>query len=641
MAGEIAKMSVVLSSDSARFNKGMKDASDSLSRFRSQVSSGLGLDSLLSPMTLAAGATVAAVAGLGALVKSQMSAIDSTAKLADSLGFSTESLTGLQYAGSLAGVEGEELTMSMARLTRKLGEAEQGSLEAVAALEKLGLTSQELQGMAPEQALGKIADSMKKLPSDFQRVNAAMEIFGKTGFKMLPLLKEGSEGIARQTKEAKELGATFSRIDAAKVEEANDALTTSWTAMKGIANELAIGFSPAITSAAHLMTSAFKEVRDMLKLQETMLKDAKIFWTTTFDSIGGTVKNLAKEINDLIPLDKIAKLADLTERFGFGGKKKDKGEKKDEGSGHSFMNDLFPAWGVYREYLDMQKKFDELATAPDDAFNRHMAAALREMPPAAYDAKAALEQLSKGLKDVETEIGHLADLSDTRLPEDKLFAKIEEQIHGMALGSIEEANLLDRASREWEKAKAKNRETENAAVFSEYFQAADKVARDIESPFAKVRNELADLTDLLQAGVIEWDAFDKASAKALQGLDAALGLEKTATEKHSQALAALQRMRAEGLDDERFRRAVRAVDAQFDEAMGNGKEIRLAAAVQRGSAEDLAAVARFSFQGKLETKTDSLPGLLRESINVQKRAIAVLDKIEGNTKERDEVVTIP
>ena len=55
---------------------------------------------------LAGGLLAAAgVGGLGYVIKQQMEAIDSTAKLSDRLGISTENLVSLQHAAKLAGVE--------------------------------------------------------------------------------------------------------------------------------------------------------------------------------------------------------------------------------------------------------------------------------------------------------------------------------------------------------------------------------------------------------------------------------------------------------------------------------------------------------------------------------------------------------
>lgn len=53
----------------------------------------------------AALSTVVAGAGVGSLIKQQFSANDASAKMADTLGISTQRMAGLQHQAKLAGIE--------------------------------------------------------------------------------------------------------------------------------------------------------------------------------------------------------------------------------------------------------------------------------------------------------------------------------------------------------------------------------------------------------------------------------------------------------------------------------------------------------------------------------------------------------
>ncbi len=73
-----------------------------------------------------------------------------------------------------------------------------------------------------------------------ERATAAIELFGKSGQSLLPLLMQGSEGIAAAQREAEKLGLSFSRIDAHQVEQANEAIVRLKAVFTGIGNQLAI-----------------------------------------------------------------------------------------------------------------------------------------------------------------------------------------------------------------------------------------------------------------------------------------------------------------------------------------------------------------------------------------------------------------
>lgn len=246
MAGAIANLSVKLSANINAFSSGMQKAIKPLKEFGSQV---LSLGGMVNPM-VGAFAGLAGAAGVGALVKGQMDAIDSTAKLSDRLGISTEALTGLEHAAGLSGVSTETLTGGLEKMLNTLSDAATNGGAAANTLNKMGLDATKLANMAPDQAFSAIADGLIGIQNPAARASAAMDIFGKAGQSLLPLMLSGSEGIKQAQEEAAKLGLTFSRVDAAKVELANDAISKMGDVATGIGRTLAVQFAPYITAAA-------------------------------------------------------------------------------------------------------------------------------------------------------------------------------------------------------------------------------------------------------------------------------------------------------------------------------------------------------------------------------------------------------
>jgi phage-related protein len=199
-------------------------------------------------------------AGVGLLVKQQMEAIDGAAKLSDRLGIATESLMGMKHAADLAGVSDEQLTKGLTLLQKNMSDAVHGGKETSEAFAQLGLNAKDLIAMPTDQAFGAIADKLNGVGNVSERAALSMKIFGKSGAELAPLLAEGADGIAAAVQEAEALGLTFIRIDAAKVEEANDAITRMKSVVVGVFRSIAIAISPFITSVANTVTAAGKRM---------------------------------------------------------------------------------------------------------------------------------------------------------------------------------------------------------------------------------------------------------------------------------------------------------------------------------------------------------------------------------------------
>lgn len=243
----IGRINVDLVARTKPFRRGLADARNAAKSFAGGLGAAAGKAvGLLSAVTGVAGA-----AGLIMLTKNAYETVDAAGKLSDRLGISTEALTGLQHAASLAGVGNENLGKSLERLARLQGDVATGDRTAIEAFEQLGLKATEVAAMSPEKAFSKISDSIAGLSSQTQRAAAAYAIFGRQGQELLPMIQKGSEALAATAAEAEQLGTSFSRVDAAQVEAANDAITRLSSVFTGIFQQIAIQLAPFVTDLAN------------------------------------------------------------------------------------------------------------------------------------------------------------------------------------------------------------------------------------------------------------------------------------------------------------------------------------------------------------------------------------------------------
>lgn len=204
----------------------------------------------------------AGTAAAAALTKMSMESIDNLAKTADKIGATTEALSGLRHAAELTGVSSNTLDMAMQRLTRRVSEAAEGTGEAKGALIELGINAAALEKLPLDVQMNVIADAMQGVGSQADRVRIAMKLFDSEGVSLVNTLAGGSESLKAMAAEAEHLGITISRVDAAQIEQANDAVTRAQGVFTGLGNQLATAFSPLIQEVADSFRQAALDSED-------------------------------------------------------------------------------------------------------------------------------------------------------------------------------------------------------------------------------------------------------------------------------------------------------------------------------------------------------------------------------------------
>lgn len=249
---------VAKSADSSA--KSMDRLAESLSKGRDRLNS-------MSKLALAAGAALTA-----GLVKSGLSTVDTLAKTSDKLGITTEGLAKLRFAAQQTGVQQNELDIGLQRFTRRLADAAAGTGPAVAAFDSLGLSASELVKLKPDEALGRVADKMNLVENQSQKVSIAFKLFDSGGVSLVNTLAQGSEGLEKLGKEAEIAGLALSRVDAQKVEMANDEIAKVGSSISGFSQQLAVQFAPVLAGISERIFGIGKDSGGMAKLAEKAFK---------------------------------------------------------------------------------------------------------------------------------------------------------------------------------------------------------------------------------------------------------------------------------------------------------------------------------------------------------------------------------
>jgi hypothetical protein len=151
-----------------------------------------GISSQFKKIALAVAGIGAAFLGVRAAMQSFFSAIRYGGELNDlaaRTGETAGNLAILQRAFENAGAGAGSVGPVINRLQRAIVEAGQGIKTYTRAFDSLNLSHADLEGMSPTDQLRAVAKAISELPTDAQRTAVAMQLLGRSGGELMPLLK--------------------------------------------------------------------------------------------------------------------------------------------------------------------------------------------------------------------------------------------------------------------------------------------------------------------------------------------------------------------------------------------------------------------------------------------------------------------
>jgi len=230
-------------------------------------------------------------AGFGLLVRASLKSNDALAKTADKLGITTEALAGLHHATSLyTSVGSSALNEALTKSIKRLGEFNAtGGGAAAIWLKKLNLDTQELSKLRPDELFKRYAVAIRGLNDRGQQMAATSALMGDESRQLIGLIDAMPGSLRKATIEAQALGLSMSRIDAAKIEEANDSMTRITGVIKGVSNTTAVALSPYISGIADHFSNAAIESKGFKKEVNGAVDAAAGGFATILETMGESV----------------------------------------------------------------------------------------------------------------------------------------------------------------------------------------------------------------------------------------------------------------------------------------------------------------------------------------------------------------
>ncbi len=209
-------------------------------------------------------------AGL-AIVGSFALAIKSAADFGDEMndaskrtGLTTEELSKLKLAADTNGTSFDGLTTGLKLLGKNMELAESGSKTQAAAFKAAGITATDLKNANGDvnTILMKLADTFQSSEDGAGKTALAMQLFGKSGTDLIPMLNEGSAGLKAWGDIATETGRVMSAETAAAADAFNDSLTVMEGSLAGVGGAIGSLFIPALTGVFASITDIVNSFRE-------------------------------------------------------------------------------------------------------------------------------------------------------------------------------------------------------------------------------------------------------------------------------------------------------------------------------------------------------------------------------------------
>lgn len=264
--------------------------------------------------TAIAAAAATATAAIGASVHATQDWAAGIRQLQTVTGLSAEEASSLAGAGSELGLTIDQLTSGFGLLSKAIVNGSTG-------LDQYGISTRDAEGniLPFSDVLSNVSDKFLSLPEGPERAAFAMNVFGRSGRQLIPILSQGSAGLAELEQKARDAGLVMSQDDVDASKELTSAQRELGTAFKGAAVQLGELFIPAVTALVRGFRDALafivrfgrgvgqvfnaigRAAKPALDFISNALKDVSAAWGDFASAFGDLFREIGDALGPLIP----------------------------------------------------------------------------------------------------------------------------------------------------------------------------------------------------------------------------------------------------------------------------------------------------------------------------------------------------
>ena len=226
-------------------------------------------------VALAAGITTA-----GYAIQSAIDKMDDLSKAAQRANMPTEQFSALAHAANLADVSMDDLAGAMGKLAKAQAEALDKNSQQAKMFEALGISAKNADGTLRSTAdvFADFADKFQQFKGSPEIMAAGMQLFGRSFQNLIPLLKDGSEGLRSAFEDAERLGLVLSTQAGQQAEAFNDNLSRMKAMVGGVAMAFASELLPSLVDATDGMVEMIKNAGGAAGIMREVADAASVAW---------------------------------------------------------------------------------------------------------------------------------------------------------------------------------------------------------------------------------------------------------------------------------------------------------------------------------------------------------------------------
>lgn len=250
-------------------------------------------------------------------------AIDTTAEFGKQLeitgqktGMATEALSALDYAADLSDVTVEQLNIALQRLAKNMEATEKGTGPAKDAFAALDISVVDVTGhLRPmHDVLLELATRFADMEDGAGKTALAIDIFGRSGANLIPLLNQGAQGITELEQKARELGVTMGDTGVETAGRYTDAMKEFHQVINAFERSVALAVIPTIVDWIKAGETLVRHISD-IKLGIEAIFFPAVAVANVLDRIFGR-KPVSEDLAKMLGMAEIP--TDLLDKLGGG-----------------------------------------------------------------------------------------------------------------------------------------------------------------------------------------------------------------------------------------------------------------------------------------------------------------------------------
>ncbi len=216
---------------------------------------------------LAVGAAGAAITGAFSIAAHTFASVgDELDDMSKRTGVSTEMLSKLGFAADQTGSDLGTVEKGLSGMAKFLRQVAEGGKEALKVLNELGVSTADLANKSPDERMQLLMTAISRVEDASKRAAIAMQVFGRSGTQLLPLI----ENFAELSHQATVFGLVVSTESASAASALSDAFSLMRKSLAAIRFAIGENIAPLLTELSAQISTVAAGVREFVQENKSL-----------------------------------------------------------------------------------------------------------------------------------------------------------------------------------------------------------------------------------------------------------------------------------------------------------------------------------------------------------------------------------